>query len=261
MKKQLLIIFALILGITINAQIGINTPFPVSTLYINAKNPTGTSTNVDGLVIPRVDRQRAQSMVGIVVSTMIYVNNAATGSQAGNAVNIDTVGFYYFDGNVWQKFITTATTQKIFAYIGKNQAQLMQQGDIVWQTKTGVNADLISVSGSNITLPPNKTFLLHGNVSWLYSSTVPDGEAWMRFHFLDATTGNRVGVVNITGYQEASTESVKDAGISLATSVIQTGNTPVTVKLTTFGPSYTYGLFPNDPLGKTPATYILIQEL
>lgn len=70
---------------------------------ITAKNPTGTSNAVDGLLVARVDRLRAQSMTAIPTSTMIYVNSVGNGSQGGNAVNIDTVGYYYYNGSVWVK--------------------------------------------------------------------------------------------------------------------------------------------------------------
>ncbi|WP_139785451.1 hypothetical protein [Chryseobacterium phocaeense] len=85
------------------AQTGINTNAPASTLDIVAKNPTGTTTNVDGLLIPRLDRQRAQSMTAVPTSTLIYVNSIATGTLAGTAVNIDATGYYYFNGTAWVK--------------------------------------------------------------------------------------------------------------------------------------------------------------
>lgn len=88
------------------AQIGINNSTPTSTLDITAKDATGTTTNVDGLLIPRVDRQRAQSMTGTPVSTLIYVNSIATGTQAGTAANIDAAGYYYYDGTAWIKLNT-----------------------------------------------------------------------------------------------------------------------------------------------------------
>lgn len=53
------------------AQVGIHTSSPETTLDIKAKNPTGSTKNVDGLLIPRVDRQRAQSMTGVPQSTLI----------------------------------------------------------------------------------------------------------------------------------------------------------------------------------------------
>ncbi|ANF49473.1 hypothetical protein A0O34_02410 [Chryseobacterium glaciei] len=97
MKKLLLpIVVALFAtSMNVNAQVGINLANPTSTLDITAKNATGTTNNVDGLLIPRVDRQRAQSMTGVPVSTMIYVNNAVTGTLGGTTANIDTVGYYF----------------------------------------------------------------------------------------------------------------------------------------------------------------------
>jgi hypothetical protein len=89
------------------AQVGINNPSPVSTLDITARNATGISTNTDGLLVPRIDRQRAQNMSAVPVSTLIYINSIATGTLAGIAANIDSLGYYYFDGTVWTKLITT----------------------------------------------------------------------------------------------------------------------------------------------------------
>jgi len=94
------------LSVQLFAQVGLNTNTPNATLDISAKEPTGTFNTVDGVLVPRVDRQRAQNMSAIPVSTMIYVNNVVSGSQGGNAVNIDTVGFYYFNGSVWVKMAT-----------------------------------------------------------------------------------------------------------------------------------------------------------
>ena len=100
-------IFLLVNFAFINAQVGINNPSPASTLDISAKNPTGTSGRTDGLLIPRVDRQRAQSMSAVPVSTLIYVNSIATGTLAGTAANMDAAGFYYFNGTAWTKLITS----------------------------------------------------------------------------------------------------------------------------------------------------------
>ncbi|MCT2406778.1 MFS transporter [Chryseobacterium antibioticum] len=74
-------------------------------LDTTAKNATGTSTNADGILIPRVDRQRALSMTSVEPSTLIYVNNISTGTTTGQASNIDAIGFYYFDGSTskWTK--------------------------------------------------------------------------------------------------------------------------------------------------------------
>ncbi|PIF46948.1 hypothetical protein CLU96_3994 [Chryseobacterium sp. 52] len=104
MKKILLPIILFLAGTSLaNAQVGVNTTSPASTLDVAAKTPTGTSTGIDGLLIPRVDRQRAQSMAAVPISTLIYVNSIATGTLTGTAINIDAAGYYYFNGTVWTK--------------------------------------------------------------------------------------------------------------------------------------------------------------
>jgi hypothetical protein len=90
---------------TINAQVGIGNSSPESTLDISANNPTGATTNIDGLLIPRVDRQRALAMVSVTNSTLIFVDNIATGTATGQASNINSLGYYYFDTTIskWVK--------------------------------------------------------------------------------------------------------------------------------------------------------------
>ncbi|MCT2406776.1 hypothetical protein NZD88_04295 [Chryseobacterium antibioticum] len=93
----------------IYGQVGMNTASPKSTLDINAKNATGTSTNADGILIPRVDRQRALIMSSVEPSTLIYINDISTGTTTGQASNIDAIGFYYFEGSLakWVKLSTS----------------------------------------------------------------------------------------------------------------------------------------------------------
>jgi hypothetical protein len=102
MVKKLLFILGLTTSGLAVAQVGIGNTLPTATLDVTALNPTGTATNVDGLLIPRVDRSRARVMAGVPTSTIVYVNTINS-TQTGQAANIDAVGFYYFDGSVWQK--------------------------------------------------------------------------------------------------------------------------------------------------------------
>jgi hypothetical protein len=106
--KRLLLLTALV-PLAYSAQVGINIPSPASTLDITAKNPTGTATTVDGIVVPRVDRQRAQSMTGVPVSTLIYINDISTGTTTGTTEDVTAVGFYHFDGTKWIALITASS--------------------------------------------------------------------------------------------------------------------------------------------------------
>lgn len=108
MKKT--IILLVLFSTFAHSQIGVGTTAPDATLDVIAANPTGSSTTVDGILIPRIDRQRALAMTGIIASTMVFVNSIATGSATGKAINITSTGFYYYDGAVWQKIIAGTNT-------------------------------------------------------------------------------------------------------------------------------------------------------
>jgi hypothetical protein len=92
----------------VNARVGVGTAIPASSLDITAKNPTGTATTVDGLLVPRIDRQRAQSMAGVPGSTLVYINDISTGTAAGTTIDVTAVGYYYFDGTKWTAILSSA---------------------------------------------------------------------------------------------------------------------------------------------------------
>ena len=105
--KKIFLPLAVLLTTTINAQVGINTDNPKATLDISA-NPDGTIAVPSGLLIPRITRAIAQNTVPIPQeSTLVYVNELS-GTQTGAAIDINTIGFYYFKENKWNKLITGA---------------------------------------------------------------------------------------------------------------------------------------------------------
>lgn len=136
-----------------NAQVGINTSTPTSTLDVIAKNATGSASNVDGLLVPRVDRLRAQSMSAVPTSTMIYINNAATGTQLGTTVNVDTVGYYYFNGTAWVKIKSTDTTDlNIYNSNGSLTGNRIVTQGANTLAFTGTVANAFSVDGSTFSV-------------------------------------------------------------------------------------------------------------
>lgn len=139
MKKNVLTALAVMaLSFGAHAQVGVNTTTPASTLDVRAKNATGTATNVDGFLFPRVDRQRAQSMTNVPVSTMIYVSDASTGTAQGTAVNIVNNGFYFFDGNVWVRLSEPVTPANTF--VPSVVASGKATNSITLNDNTGFNA-------------------------------------------------------------------------------------------------------------------------
>lgn len=107
MKKTLLMISVILTGVRVFSQVGINTESPKATLDIQAKYRTSQNRDdAEGLLIPRVDKARALSMINVENSTLIYVDDVSNG--AGTPTNsteyITTTGFYMYDAehSKWQ---------------------------------------------------------------------------------------------------------------------------------------------------------------
>lgn len=149
------------------SQVGVGTTTPASTLEVVATNPTGASTNVDGILIPRVSRQRAQNMAGTPTSTLIYVNDIASGTATGTTINVTSVGFYFFNtSGVWERISTglntnwsltgNAATNPATNYIGTTDTQdlrIRTNNTNRWNISNTNNGQLQSYSLGTAALP------------------------------------------------------------------------------------------------------------
>jgi len=157
MKKNTIILFTLLSSVFAFSQVGINTPDPKATFDITAKEATGTSRNVEGLLIPRVDRERAQSMFEVPVSTLVYVNDISTGLQIGTAINIDDIRYYYFDGSAWIKLNAAGSSEDTNIYNrdgSLSDNRIVNQGDKTLAF-TGSAANAFSVDGTTFSVNAN----------------------------------------------------------------------------------------------------------
>lgn len=104
----------LIAATNLSAQVGINTDTPKSTLDVVGK-ATDTSS-LDGITAPRLtgDQLRAKTYTSAQTGTLVYVTVADT-TPAGQTVNVTTIGYFYFDGTVWQK-VNTGTNASVNIY-------------------------------------------------------------------------------------------------------------------------------------------------
>ena len=137
MKKNVILLGAMMVSSLAFSQVGINNTSPVATLDIKAKNAAGITSNVEGLLIPRVDRLRAQSMTGVPISTLIYVNSIATGTTGGTAANIDAPGYYYFaENNFWTKLKTPAAAPAADSNIYDNNGTIQSNRTVNQADKT-----------------------------------------------------------------------------------------------------------------------------
>lgn len=105
MKISLTLILSCLFITSIFGQVGINTENPQSTLDVSADN-----THVPaGIIAPRQTRQQLISKGASYTvkqrGAIVYVTDVS-GVSAPITVNITQVGYYYFDGTVWQPLST-----------------------------------------------------------------------------------------------------------------------------------------------------------
>lgn len=89
------------------AQVGINTGAPASTFDVQAKNPTNTQS-LEGVIAPRLlgSQLSAKTYTSAQTGAIVYITDA-TATLTGQTINVSSAGYYYFDGTVWRKMLTT----------------------------------------------------------------------------------------------------------------------------------------------------------
>ncbi len=110
MKTVLIFLFAFSVN-SIYSQVGINTVDPKATLDVTATK-TDAST-AEGIIAPRLtrtqlgskDTQYAANQIG----TIVYVTDIS-GTITTKTTNVSKIGYYYFDGTLWQVFNTGVST-------------------------------------------------------------------------------------------------------------------------------------------------------
>ena len=129
MKKTIFLSLLILFCANLYAQIGIGTTDPKSTLDING-NPT-LATETDGLLPPRILRSQLINKTGYgtdQIGVIIYVTDLS-GTNNAQTINVTEIGFYYFDGNVWQKLNNLETTYETIAIGTGNQTLTVRDAD------------------------------------------------------------------------------------------------------------------------------------
>lgn len=105
MKKHIYLIATILLSYFANAQVGINTEVPKTTLHVVTKTTDNTPA---GIIAPRIAISYLNSNQPNYTSeqkgAIVYVNSMDDTAQ-DQTINITGNGYYYFDGDVWVKFV------------------------------------------------------------------------------------------------------------------------------------------------------------
>ncbi|MCZ2085086.1 MAG: hypothetical protein LC112_12530 [Flavobacteriales bacterium] len=98
-----LIYFLLLIAISIEGQVGINTQTPETTLEVVGK-PNDVN-HFDGIIPPRITGdQLAKKSYSLTKKGAVIFVTAVPSILLGQVLNIIESGIYYFDGSLWQSF-------------------------------------------------------------------------------------------------------------------------------------------------------------
>ena len=112
MKKNTILLGALFVSGIAFSQVGINTDSPKATLDV-VSSPSDI-TKTDGFIAPRLKGSELKVKDALYsanqTGAIVYVTEALTSSATSpKTINVTMVGYFYFDGAVWQKIGNGAT--------------------------------------------------------------------------------------------------------------------------------------------------------
>lgn len=88
------------------SQTGINTKDPKATLHVKANSQDNTI--VDGIIPPSLTRSQIISKDAVYTleqkGAFVYITEINNETLTPKTINISGIGYYYFDGNLWQPF-------------------------------------------------------------------------------------------------------------------------------------------------------------
>lgn len=99
------------IGTVLSAQVGVNTTAPKTTMDVSAKKDSGgnitDNTQIFGLQAPRLTRAELTANTATYgadqQAALVYITDISGGNATGQRININSVGYYSFDGTLWQK--------------------------------------------------------------------------------------------------------------------------------------------------------------
>lgn len=157
---------------------GINTTAPQATLDVKAKSEN-TTADKEGILIPRISKEKALNMTGMEVSTMVYINDLSDGLILpinGTEIKVSRVnekGFYHWNGTLWERFVSDSYNGEV---LGKK---------IVYSNNDNINFDILNpgenrvlfdeVSSSDPAFAEDAS--LEGDVNYLY--VTPNGSVYV----------------------------------------------------------------------------------
>jgi len=227
------------------AQVGINTESPSATLDVSAKRDSGgaitDNTQLYGLQAPRLTRAELTANTATYAANqkgaLIYITDVSGGTTGGQRVNIDAIGYYYFDGSFWQKVLSSVTNDWHSA--GNSDAEISTSSETLGSAPAstnylgtvGTSDNLVIVTGNKTHAVVNTSGALSGggettsSLYWGYNNPVVTGSQNFASptHTTPAASVTATGVVTVAASNVVLGRDNKAGAASSNTPVIAIG--------------------------------------
>lgn len=181
------------------AQVGFNTTLPKTTMDVSAKRDDSgvitDNTQTFGLQAPRVTRAELTANTATYGSdqrgALIYITDVTGGDATGQRINVTAMGYYYFDGAVWQRL--TQATNAISPAISALQCTTAYLNPSTYTAGTPFNGNLrVTYSqGNGGTYNSGTPFTVNGLTFQLRPGTLEFGDGELVFSVTGTpATGN-----------------------------------------------------------------------
>lgn len=198
--KRIIPFACILLAQSLFSQVGINTDYPKGSLDVSAKFTDGSRP--EGLVAPRLSGDQIKAGDAQYTSdhkgNIIYATSPV-GIPSLKTINITAEGYYFFDGNAWQKIITTdVSIYKNDGALASNRTVTMGSNTLAFTSTATAGTSHFQVDGSTLNVDA-----VNNNVG--IGTTTPARK-------LDINGGNTPGAVKIVdGTQAEGRFLVSDA--------------------------------------------------
>ncbi|MFP3595578.1 hypothetical protein [Chryseobacterium sp. SIMBA_029] len=160
--KKIFISIVLLAAVSTQAQVGINTQTPNSTLDVQGK--ASTTTIPDGIIAPRISKQQLAAKTAGTYDTpqtaaVVFVNDITTPTgtipSLAQVIEVTALGYYYFNGTIWKAIGGGASTVDTSIYTNNGTLsanRTVNQGGLTLAFTGGTTTNSFSVNGSSLSV-------------------------------------------------------------------------------------------------------------
>ncbi|MCS3530966.1 hypothetical protein [Chryseobacterium sp. JUb7] len=177
------------------AQIGLNTQSPASTFDVQVKNANNPQS-LEGIIAPRLlgSQLSAKTYTTAQTGAIVYITDASA-TLTGQTINVNGDGYYYFDGVVWRRMLTTIA----------NNSWLLADTSLSSSINSLQNLTLVTTSSGGYEKINSTTLTVTVPTGYSQNKIVLRWDVWG--HALKAATGPSQGSLRYAVQQQLGTNT------------------------------------------------------